>query len=209
MGDDWERAMDKEEEETFLQMFLPPRNCGKMKVPRVDENVWMKLEEKQRREDKHLQVLEQLVLQSQLALQPVMEYFLKKEGKEEDELLGRLQKSAKISSFLNKKLVAKRRTLLRPQLEEKYQVLAKKDLPITEHLFGEELEKKVEHLDKTKDIVDSPRKMKTVRNKFSRTPAVAGYRQHLARFQPFQRTSEGQNRRSSFLEGSGGRGSRH
>ena len=208
MGDDWERALDKDDETKFLEVFLPPRNCGKMQVPRVDEHLWRKLEDKQRKEDKSLQDMEHLLLQSQFALLPAMEYFLKKEGGEEDKILGLLQKSAQISSFLNKKLVAKRRMLLRPHLEEKYKVLAKRDLPVTEHLFGEDLEKKVENLDKTKDIIEKPRKIKPNRNKFSRQPSVPGYQQHLARFQRFPRTEE-PNRASPFLEGGGGRRGRH
>ena len=204
MGDDWERAIDKEDESKFLEAFLPPRNCEKMRVPRVGEPVWRKLEEKQRKKDKSLQGLEHLLLQSHFTLLPAMEYFLKKEGGEEDKILGLLQKSAQISSFLNKKLVAKRRMLLRPHLEDKYKVLAKRDLPVTEHLFGDDLDKKVENLDKTKDIIEKPRKTKQNRSRFS----VPGYQQHLARFQRFSRAEE-PDRVSPFLKGGGSRRGRH
>jgi hypothetical protein len=139
-----------------------------MVVPRVDEHIWLRLEEKVRSEDRYLQNLERLILQSQFALQPALEYFLKKEGPEEDKLLGLLQQSAKLSSYLNKKLVARRRNLIRPYLGEKYKSVAKKDLPITFHLFGEDLEKKVDNIDKTKDILDKPLKMKARNNKFAR-----------------------------------------
>ena len=50
MGDDSKRAIDKEDEAKFQEMFLSPKNCEKMWVPRVDENVWRKQpEEKQRK----------------------------------------------------------------------------------------------------------------------------------------------------------------
>ena len=206
MCDDWQSAMDKDEEQKCLDMFLPPKNCERMVVPRVDEHIWMRLDEKQRTEDRYLENLERLVLQSQFALQPALHYFLKKEGAEEDKLLSSLQQSAKISSLLNKKLVARRRILLRPHLEEKYQSLAKKDLPITEHLFGEDLDKKVEALDKTKDIVEKARKMKGKTTRFSRNAqSVPGYQRHINRFQ--RALDDANNVRTSqpFLGGNGGR----
>ena len=128
-----------------------------MVVPCVDEQIWSKLPEKDRAEDKHLQNLGHLLLQGQFALQPVLEYFLKKEGDEEDKLMERVQQTAKTSSFAHKKLVAKRRNQIRLHLDEKYKSMAKKDLPVTAHIFGEDLDKKVNALDKTKDIMEKNR----------------------------------------------------
>ena len=72
--------------------------------------------------------------------------------------MGLLQQSAKMASLLHKKLVARRRCLLRPHIEQKYKSFIRKDLPITAHLFGENLTQKVDSLDKANNIVEEPKK---------------------------------------------------
>ena len=205
MCDDWERPMEKDEEQKYLDLFLPPKNCDRMVVPRVDDHVWGKLDDKVKSEDRFWQNLEKLLLQSQFALQPAIEYFLNKEGEEEDKLLGLMQQSAKMSSLLHKKFVSRRRALLRLHIEEKYKSVAKRDLPITAHLFGEDLDKKVEVLDKTKDIIEKPKKDKIRKNRFARFANSSPGYQSSERFQRFDHGSSNSSPRRPFLEGNGGR----
>lgn len=202
MSDDWESPYKKEEEEKHLERFLPPTNCERMVVPRVDEHVWAKFDDKTRSEDRSWQNVERLVLQSQFTLQPALEYFLKKEGEEEDKMLGLLRQSAKISSLLHKKLISHRRGLLKPHFEGRYKSLIKKDLPITPHLFGEDLSQKVDSLDKTKNIVEEPKK-KGQRNKSARFSFTPGYQsERFSRFKAGTSSNRGQGQ--PFLGGLGG-----
>ena len=110
-----------------------------------------------------------------------------------------------MSSLLHKKFVSRRRAFLRPHIEEKYKSVAKRDLPITAHLFGEDLDKKVEVLDKTKDIIEKPKKDKIRKNRFARFANSSPGYQSSEHFQRFDHGSSNSSPRRPFLEGNGGR----
>ena len=120
----------------MLDKYETPANARAMCVPKVNAPIWDSLKAHTRNVDLKLQKIHKLVMKGTIAMTKG------KSDMNEDE-----QNSLTCLAAANFEMNMMRRDLIRPGLQEKFALLCKPTVPVTENLFGDDLSKNIKDLD--------------------------------------------------------------
>ncbi|XP_076099139.1 uncharacterized protein LOC143068752 [Mytilus galloprovincialis] len=140
-----EKPLKDEEYQKLADKYLVPENCKKIKVPLVNRELWKVLKTK-REGDVAMQKVTQTCSSALVMVLKALNIIKTK---------GDMSETKPIFKDLFKVLThgictanRKRKQMIRPIVPGKYRKLCELDTPVTEFLFGDNLDEKVDKLDK-------------------------------------------------------------
>ncbi|XP_052105945.1 uncharacterized protein LOC127738657 [Mytilus californianus] len=140
-----EKPLKDEEYQKLTDKYLVPLNCKKIKVPLVNRELWKVLKTK-REGDVAMQTVTQTCSSALVMVLKALNIIKTK---------GDMSETKPIFKDLFKVLThgictanRKRKQMIRPIVPGKYRKLCEVDTPVTEFLFGDNLDEKVDKLDK-------------------------------------------------------------
>lgn len=137
-----------------IKQYPIPDNCGKLKVPRVDDLLWDQLESQTRSRDAGLQQMQLTLVTAITAVARATDDLIKRQAFDEslESELTPLMDAIVLLNNVNADLSLKRRELIKPDLNTEYKKLCSGVTEITDHLFGEDLAKQVKDIGEANKI---------------------------------------------------------
>ncbi|CAB4030930.1 Poly P3, partial [Paramuricea clavata] len=151
--------LTKEKLEPVQDKYLKPENCENLVAPKINKPIWQQLKQETKNTDSTFQKIQQLALSSLYAVLQVCNNLSSKQNIEDSVIM--LTHSIVLSLAANRELNLKRRDLLRSDLNKQYAALCNPSTPVSQYLFGDDLNKEMEDLSKasklTKKVTPSQR----------------------------------------------------
>lgn len=131
------------------EKYLRPRNVENLKTPRVNNEIWRHLSRNTRNQDLKLSRTQTLVCKAIIPQLHLIDIIMKKQNAKEKITAKEIAKfamdSLKIMTFAYCDMSYRRReVIIQPGKNEDFQSLCSHDHPVTDNLFGDDLEKAVE-----------------------------------------------------------------
>ena len=169
----------KEHMKTACEEVKRPENCTSLSNARVDELIWNRLQANTRSLDCRFQEVQLYLLKGVTVIVKQLNELLEKDVDPKD-IIKNLMKSIEFFSHSNYELNVRRRECLKKDIDsETYLGLFSQSVPINEYLFGGELQKRLDEIEKSNKVVN-----KVVPGKFKR-----GFgRGRRFRYQPYRYT---------------------
>lgn len=137
--------LTKEQIQTLSEKHLTPTNCPDIRVPKVNKELWEAFKGKHSA-DLALQNAQKSMC---LALVPLIKSIEVMVQKGDTKLVQEFTKDAfRCLAHGLQAINNKRKDLIRPALPMKYRKVTEHEVPVTEMLFGDDLEQRVDELDK-------------------------------------------------------------
>ena len=134
----------------LLQKYHTPENCELLCVPRVNSPLWNELPHKAKSVDLGVQEIQKMIVKTGQVLVSLAESAIKAKKEKElldpQELLGALSDVLAFIGNAGFQTSLKRRDLLKASLSKDYQSLCSASTPVTTHLYGDDLSKKVDDI---------------------------------------------------------------
>ncbi|CAB4034218.1 Hypothetical predicted protein [Paramuricea clavata] len=131
-----------------------PQNCESLETTRVNPEIWAQLQSSTRSRDIRLQKVQSLLLKGLLPLVQLLENCRQSDDRSTDK--GKIIKLALDSVSLvaqaNVELNSRRRALIKPDLNEKFQQICGDHVPITTLLFGDDVAKTLQDIASTNRV---------------------------------------------------------
>ena len=148
------------------EKHLRPKNCDMVATARVNQLLWDKLPSSARSADVKIQNILKVLTKGVVPLVKIADKMLKvmlgkQEMPAEQDLFLSLTDSIGLLATASHSLNMRRREAMMPELNADFQCLKSKNVPLTTHLFGNELEKTLEDISKANRVgkkVDKRRK---------------------------------------------------
>ncbi len=137
------RSKLSEEKLKEKQNAYPRRkNCETLEIPRVNPEIWSQLESSTRFCDIRLQKVQRLLLKGLMPLIQLLENCRQSKDAANPMDKGKLVLDAiTLFSQANVELNSRRRAMIKPDLNEKFQQICSEHVPITGFLFGDDVAK--------------------------------------------------------------------
>jgi len=170
-----EDKLPKDKISGLQDKYLKPANCINLVAPKINKQMWQQLHQETKNADSSFQKAQSLMMSGIYAL-------LQQCNKAEGEQKSVLTHSIVLLLCANREFNLKRRDLIRPDLNKQYAALCNPSTPITNFLFGDDLNKEVEELTKSNKLssrVTSKQRVepyRTSRFKGNRTSYSQSYR---------------------------------
>ena len=175
---------------TLRQRCLRPENCESLVVPKVNPGIWKELDKGHRTKDVHLQSTQELLGRGLNAVVMAKDKLLNCQTQPER---GTDDAHSEVNTLLSTAIAVlgnafldmsqRRREIMRPGINRRYQSLCNQTVPITHQLFGDNIQEAI------KEINDMAKLSKSI------SPPSS------SRFHPYpsheRRTSQGSNSHSS------------
>ena len=146
----------KDKMKPLLQKYHTPENCELLCMPRVNSPLWNELPHKAKSVDLGVQEIQKMIVKTGQVLVSLAESAIKAKKEKElldpQELLGALSDALAFIGNAGFQTTLKRRDLLKASLSKDYQSLFSASTPVTTHLFGDDLSKKVDDIAKANRI---------------------------------------------------------
>ena len=146
----WASKLDEQKLKSKMEKYSRPKNCEKLTVPRVNEEIWNTLNHATRGTDLKLVNFQKTLVKVGVALAKSTDTLLAMRAKQttsEAELkqqLGDLvtynTDALALLGHTHVELLTRRRELIKPNLNKVYYPLCSPQTPITEELFGNDLQ---------------------------------------------------------------------
>ena len=138
------------------RLYTRPQNCETLTTTRVNAEIWAKLQSHTRSVDIRLQKVQALLLKGIVPILQIANTQLSTEATAKDENHKEMTRQAldaiSLLSQANQELNQRRRELIRPDLNEKYQQICAEHVPCTDHLFGDDLHKTLQDITATNRV---------------------------------------------------------
>ena len=138
------------------RLYTSPQNCETLTTTRVNAEIWAKLQSHTRSVDIRLQKVQALLLKGIVPILQTANTHLSTEATAKDENHKEMTRQAlnaiSLLSQANQELNQRRRELIRPDLNEKYQQICAEHVPCTDHLFGDDLQKTFQDITATNRV---------------------------------------------------------
>lgn len=199
----WTEKQEKEIVNERAKKYKVPQNCEKVIVPRVNDEIWLKMPSNSRGNDCRLASIEKCVTASTAAILECANDLLNaKKSKAKfnpDKMIVKLTDAVSFLGHVNHELVDKRRKAIKPHLKEEYRPLCSSNIPMGKLMFGDDLAKELRNA----------KEMSQCSNRVQNYSTFRPYtRRSSGRFHPFlgnrgrgkqhQRGMNPKNQRSSF-----------
>ena len=133
-----------------------PKNCETLETPRVNPEIWSQLESSTRSCDIRLQKVQGLLLKGLLPLIQLLENCRQSKDAAYSMDKGKLVKlvldAITLFSQANVELNSRRRAMIKPDLNEKFQQICSEHVPITGFLFGDDVAKTLQDIASTNRV---------------------------------------------------------
>lgn len=140
-----DKAMPDDQQKDLSDKYLVPANCERLEVPVVNKELWTALKEK-REGDLAMQTVQKYL---KLAMVPnLMALEILKNKGDQTKLPQLIKDSFKIIANGLHHCNRKRKALIKPGLPVKYRKVCDVDTPVTRNLFGDDIEAKVDEIEK-------------------------------------------------------------
>ena len=150
------KKLSDEKVKTRIDENPPPRNVPLLHPPRVNECVWELLKAGPRSSDIRMRKIQVRLTRGLVALARLADMMLqhKQKGTSLDlaEALNKALQSFALISNANYEISLRRRETLRGQLNPKFNRLCYPSTPVTENLFGDDITKRVEDINKVQRL---------------------------------------------------------
>ena len=126
------------------RLYTRPQYCETLVTTRVNAEIWAKLQSHTRSVDIRLQKVQALLLKGIVPILQIANTQLSSDGGKNEnhkEMTRQALDAISLLSQTNQELNQRRRELIKPDLNEKYQQICAVHVPCTDHLFGDELHK--------------------------------------------------------------------
>ena len=146
----WSSKLDESKLKDKMEKYDRPKNCEKLIVPRVNPEIWSTLNHTVRGSDLKLVNFQKTLVKVGVALTQSTETLLSMRAKhgcsdaEHKQQLGKLvtynTDALALLGHTHMELLSRRRELIKPNLNKEYVSLCSPQTPITELLFGDDLQ---------------------------------------------------------------------
>ncbi|XP_070185868.1 uncharacterized protein [Littorina saxatilis] len=143
--------MDDERMNTKFDKHKRPQNCETLIVPRVNPEIWSVLDHSTKSADLKLQRTQKCLLKATYALANTADKCVKSEMQHMKDLVRDISDAVSLNLKTVHEMSMERRSkiLNSPTVNKKYRKLTSDDIPITEHLFGDDLKSVLTAIDST------------------------------------------------------------
>lgn len=151
----WMTKLEENKLKTKMEKYNRPENCEKLTVPRVNPEIWAKLNHTSHGSDLRMANLQKTLVRVGSALTQSTDVLLSQLGKyssSDTELSNKLGElvtytdSLALLGHLNVELSLRRRELVKPHLNKEYSSLCSSLTPITGLLFGDDLQTQLNNI---------------------------------------------------------------
>ncbi|XP_062613264.1 uncharacterized protein LOC134275041 [Saccostrea cucullata] len=199
VNDSMRTRIGETKKKDLLAKHMKPQNCEKITVPRINKGIWSSLPRKARDQDLKLQHIQSTMCKTFYPLIHLMDKLLKaqtaKQGLAQTDVtdcFALCNDTFKLLQLGFSEMSQRRRLSLRPELSNEYKALCAAEIPVTDHLFGDELEKQIKEITDAKKV---SRKITDKHNQSQRySPIYSNFKNRYT-----------QNRQNSFKSPSYGR----
>ena len=139
-------GLSKDQISTINQKYLKPKNCPLLEAPKVNNLLWNQLKQEPKNLDTSLQKGQGFLMSALYAMITVCNDLAQNHN--DVKSLTTLTHALVLGLSANRQVNLTRRDLLRPHLNNPYQLLCNPSTPITSYLFGDDLNKQVDDLTK-------------------------------------------------------------
>lgn len=143
------RKIDKAKLDEITGKYLRPGNCQYLKAPRVNPTVWFQVPNRAQSYDSGLQDIQKLLASGMVPLFRLAEMIATFPGEVRDKQAAcKTFISDAVAIFGNAFYTAsmRRRFALRPFIREKFKNICSQDQPVTNWLFGDDIDKKIKEI---------------------------------------------------------------
>jgi hypothetical protein len=183
----------REQIKTLCEATKRPENCVGLKNTRVDEPIWHRLQPSTRSLDTKHQEVQTFLLKATTEVVLLLNEVIEKEI-DSKTMVTKLMKVVEFLSFANYELNCRRKEALRKDIDsENYLGLFAKSATMNEFLFGGDLQKKLDEIEKSNKVVS---KVVPGRGGFHQRRGNYKDRRFTKRYNPYQYKSN----KPAFLE---------
>ena len=186
----WLNKLSDESLREKLDTHLRPVNCDRLIIPKVNPEIWGRLDKETRSKDLKLSYLQtNLAAVGNIVSQATdMLLTARAENSEVDieNLIRKNMDAIAIMGHISYDLAQRRRDVIRPTLNKEYATLCASHVPVTTLLFGDELQTQLNHI--------------RASNKIKNTASGSQYYPPRRHFSPQQAPARSGQRKPFFLE---------
>ena len=147
----WSNPLNPSKLKEKMDKYSRPENCIGLKVPRVNPEIWNKLEHFTKRQDLRASSLQKTIVKVGTILAKTTDCLLNL--REEDNSSPKLDNlvlmntdAVALLGHSNYELSLRRREAIKPTLNKEYQALCSPQVPITDQLFGDDLQSQLSNI---------------------------------------------------------------
>ena len=159
VNDKFQTEYTVEKRKEILQKYKVPSNCSELFVPKVNSEIWTKLNANSKRSDIRTSVLQDTLVKVSSAIivtvNDLLSHREKKTSPDYKTLIPRLTDSVALLGHVHKELSFKRRDAIRPFLNQEFKQACSRTLKPGKFLFGEDLPKTLQELKTTNKLMTS------------------------------------------------------
>lgn len=157
VNDKFQTEYTVEKRKEILQKYKVPINCNELFVPKVNSEIWTKLNANSKRSDIRTSVLQDTLVKVSSAIivtvNDLLSHREKKTSPDYRTLIPRLTDSVALIGHVHKELSFKRRDAIRPYLNQEFKQACSRTLKPGKFLFGEDLPKTLQELKTTNRLM--------------------------------------------------------
>jgi len=159
VNDKFQTEYTVEKRKELTQKYKIPSNCHELFVPKINSEIWGKLNTSSKRSDIRTSVLQDTLIKVSSAIIVTVDDLLshreKKTSPDYKTLIPRLTDSVALIGHVHKELSFKRRDAIRPYLNQEFKQACSRTLKPGKLLFGEDLPKTLQELKTTNKLMSS------------------------------------------------------
>ena len=138
----WHQKLTEKQLKEKAEKYTRPENCKTLLAPRVNKEIWAKLERKARGEDLKISQPQKVLASAGSAIAQSTQLLLKTHAENKavnvEELIRMNADSLALLGHVSGDLAQLRRDNIRPHLSEDFYSLCSSQVPVTDYLFGNE-----------------------------------------------------------------------
>ena len=163
-----------------------PENCDSLVCTRVDELIWSRLQVQTKSMDSRFQQSQLYLIKSVTVLVNLLDKLVSNKDIAKEEMVREMIKAVEMLSFSNYELNMRRRECLKADIDSvNYLSLFSSAVPINQHLFGGDLGKKLDEIEKTNKAVSKVMTGKQQKPRGQRNRRFNPYNKGYRRNNPF------------------------
>lgn len=149
--------ISKEKLDKLSEQYKPPNNCRILGVPKINSEIWNSLPKNVRVEDVKFQIVQQHMSRAMVAQARLLDFIINSKApgsKEVSQSILQLVMDSSLSlGCAIKEINTIRKFKIRPSLHQQYAPLCSAGIPVTDKLFGDNLEQSLKQVKSVNNVV--------------------------------------------------------
>lgn len=138
-----------------FDLYVRPGNCDKLKVPLVNHELWGKLRPPVKSQDLRLANVQQTIVKATVALTEATDRITKGNFEGKQKIISSLTDSLALLGHATYDLSLRRRDIMRPSINKELRALCSQQIPVTEFLFGDDVQGSLKTIKECNNIASS------------------------------------------------------